>query len=81
MVKDKAKWIHIFSSSVDSKFNFNKRWDIMPKVTSTTNEVPVYDDFKQSKGNLKKGSKEPSPRKGSIEAVEDAHRKNRKKKS
>ena len=40
-----------FSSSVDPKFNFNKRWDIMPNVTSTINEVPVYDNLKQPSKN------------------------------
>ena len=70
VVKDQVKWMQIFSSSVDPEFNVNKRWDNMPHITSTTNEVPVHDDLKQpsntttkSKGNLKEGSKNSSPNK------------------
>ena len=50
-IKDKAKWMQIFSSSVDSEFNFNKRWDTMPKVTSTTNEELVHNNLKPSSKN------------------------------
>ena len=85
-VEDKVKWLEICLSSFDSKFDL-KKWDTMPKITSTTNEEPVHDDLKQLSnkpkqriGNLKEGSEKPSLRKGSMEAVEEAPHKNRNNK-
>ena len=59
----------------------------MPKIKSTTNDEPAHDDLKQrskksnqSKDNLKEGSEKPSPRKVSMEAVEEACHKNCNKK-